>query len=149
MPDKSISLKNLAKESPIGSIFDFSDFFSPMLVKEVRQGLRSIGFTVLFLVAQALLCVSILMTLTVGESSSALWLSMFIFFTLIIAVCGVQPLRGANAINGEVKDNTIDLLSITNLSSWKIVSGKWVSIMAQSMLFAISLLPYLILRYFL
>ena len=142
-------LKTLAQKSPIGKIFDFADFFSPMLVKEIRQGIRSMGFTIIFIVAQVLLSIAILLILSLGEADSANALSHILFVTYIIVACGIQPLRGANAVNGEVKGNTIDLLSITQLSSWKIVYGKWVSIMSQSLLFTISLLPYLILRYFL
>jgi|GEM_PF-419805 len=149
MDNTSITQPKQGDDSSLAGIYDFKDFFSPMLVKEVRQGLRSITFTVLFLVAQLLLCLGILMSLVVGSTGAAPVLSMFIFQILILVVCGAQPLRAANAINGEIKGNTIDLLSITSLSSWKITQGKWVSIMAQSLLFTISLLPFLILRYFL
>ncbi len=149
MEESTTDLKALRTSSPIGKIFDFSDAFSPMLVKEIRQGLRSVSFTILFLVAQALLCISIIITLIIGNNIAATGLSYFIFLVQILAVCVFQPLRGTNAINGEIKGNTLDLLAITRLSSWKIVQGKWVSIMAQSLLFTISLLPYLILRYFL
>ena len=143
------NLQTLAKESPIGKIFDFSDRVAPMLVKEIRQGLRSMSFTILFMATQAILCLTLLITLALGTEASSGVLSMLIFMAYIVAVCGIQPVRAANAINAEVKGNTIDLLAITNLSAWKIVQGKWISLMAQSLLFAVSLLPYLIFRYFL
>lgn len=136
-------------ESPIGKIFDFSDFLSPMLVKELRQGLRGASFASLFMAMQALLSISILLTLIAGEAASPGAVSVVIFNIYVITVCGIQPLRGCNAISAEIKNDTIDLVLLTRLSSWKIVFGKWVSLMAQSMIFAVSLLPYIILRYFL
>ncbi|MDB9742039.1 hypothetical protein OAB00_04240 [Akkermansiaceae bacterium] len=141
------SIKVLKNESPVGKVFDFADFLSPMLVKELRQGLRSIGFSLLFIIMQIVLALALLMILVLdGPGAIA---SYTIFLAYFVAVCGIQPLRGANAVSAEIKGDTIDLVSITSLSSWKIVSGKWVSLMAQSLLFGVSLLPYVILRYFL
>jgi hypothetical protein len=141
-------LQILKQESPIGRIFDFPEMLQPMLVKELRQGLRGPFFAVFFIVMQAILGFSTLLTLHEGGESPE-QISLAIFAIYIIAICGLQPLRGINAISSEVSRDTIDLLMITKLSAWKIVFGKWFSIMGQSFLFSVSLLPYLILRYFL
>jgi len=142
-------LKSLKSNSPVGRIFDFPHYLSPMLVKELRQGLRSIGFTGLFIVMQSLLGFIILMMLISNANAEPSLVSGAVFAIYIVATCGIQPLRGINAIGAEVKGDTIDLVIITRLTSWKIVYGKWFSLMAQSLIFSVSLLPYLILRYFL
>ena len=59
----------------------------------------------------------------------------------------VQPLRGISAVTTEIRQNTIDLMVLTRLSAWRIVYGKWLSIVSQSALIALAILPYLILRY--
>ncbi len=143
------AIKSLRTTSPVGKIFDFPDFFSPMFVKELRQGLRGKGFIAMFMVMQALLCISILLSLSFGDAGSSTAISTTIHILFTIVVCGIQPMRGTSALNNEIKNDTIDLIMITNLSAWKIVFGKWISLVAQSAIFAVSLLPYLILRYFL
>jgi hypothetical protein len=60
----------------------------------------------------------------------------------------VQPLRGIGALHNEIKGNTIDLMVLTRLGAWRIVLGKWVSIVSQSALLLTAIAPYLILRYF-
>lgn len=133
----------------INKAMDFSDKFSPMLVKELRQGLKGMGFMILFIAIQAILALLIL-----GQSFFASYdnvgssISTAIFVCLGLATCVLQPLRGISAIGGEIKENTIDLMVITRLSAWRIVFGKWISLVSQSALIIIAVTPYLILRYF-
>lgn len=126
---------------------DFSDRFSPMLVKELRQGLRTHTFVILFLILQGLLAL-ILLTTAAADANAGGVVSSIIFFLFSIAVLVVQPLRGMSAIASEVKSDTIDLMSLTKLSAWRIVFGKWSSIMGQTALLLFAIIPYLILRYF-
>ena len=133
--------------SPIERLNDFSDRFSPMLVKELRQGLRTHTFVVLFLVLQGLLAL-ILLTTAAADPNSGSTVSSIIFLFFSLAVLIVQPLRGMSAISSEVKSDTIDLMALTKLSAWRIVFGKWSSIMGQTALLLFAIVPYLILRYF-
>ena len=126
---------------------DFSDRFSPMLVKELRQGLRTHSFVILFLLLQGLLAL-ILLTAAAVNANAGGFVSSIIFFFFSLAVLIVQPLRGMSAISSEIKADTIDLMSLTRLSAWRIVFGKWSSIMGQTALVLFSIIPYLILRYF-
>lgn len=137
---------------PLERINDFPDGVSPMLVKELRQGLRTYTFVILFLVLQGLLAL-VLMTAGAATSSSSsdgagnvVSQIVFCFFSLSLLV--IQPLRGISAISIEIKQNTIDLMVLTRLSAWRIVWGKWFSIVSQSALILLAILPYLILRYF-
>ena len=128
---------------------EFSDRLSPMLVKELRQGLRARTFVILVLAIQALLGVVLLSAVAsatperAGEAVSSV-----IFFFFSMAVLIVQPLRGVGALHQEIKGNTIDLMVLTRLGAWRIVLGKWVAIVSQSALLLAAIAPYLILRYF-
>ena len=136
-------------KSNIDKISDFSDKINPVLVKELRQGMQGIGFILLFLALQALLCFILLITAADPfDSSSGSVISRIIFFFFSAAVLIFQPLRGISSLTTEIKGNTLDLLSMTRLNAWKITYGKWLSIVSQSALLLITIFPYLILRYF-
>jgi hypothetical protein len=128
---------------------DFSDKLSPMLVKELRQGLRAKTFVVVFLTLQALLGVVLLASL--GASSSPQdaghSISGIIFMFFSIAVLVIQPLRGIGSLHTELKSNTMELMVLTRLSAWRIVLGKWIALVSQSGLLLAAIAPYLILRY--
>lgn len=131
------------------SLDEFSDRISPMLVKELRQGLRAKTFVIVFLALQALLAVVLLSAIGASSAeSSGQRVSSIIFFFFSLAVLIVQPLRGIGALHNEIKGNTIDLMVLTRLGAWRIVLGKWVSIVSQSALLLTAIAPYLILRYF-
>lgn len=133
--------------SPMEKLNDFSDRLSPMLVKELRQGLRTHTFVIVFLILQGLLAL-ILLTTTVANINAGGFVSSIIFFFFGLAVMVIQPLRGMSAISSEIKSDTIDLMSLTKLTAWRIVFGKWSSIMGQTALLLFAIIPYLILRYF-
>lgn len=128
---------------------DFSDRLSPMLVKELRQGLKGISFMILFIAIQVILGVLIF-----GHSFSSSYnntgrdISTSVFICIGLATCVLQPLRAISAVGSEIKENTIDLMVITKLSAWRIVFGKWISLVSQSALIIAAVTPYLILRYF-
>jgi ABC-type transport system involved in multi-copper enzyme maturation permease subunit len=135
--------------SPVTFLTDFSDRISPMLVKELRQGMRAKTFIAVFLSLQIFLAV---MLFSAGAASNSdqvgSMISGIIFTFFSVAVVIVQPLRGTSALSSEVKGNTIDMMVLTRLSAWRIVFGKWVAIVGQSTLLFSTIIPYLILRYF-
>lgn len=126
---------------------DFPSWISPMLVKELRQGVQSGVFFWTFLVFQAALFVVFsLQVLT--ESGDAKGSSVMFWIAAVVAVSLVVPLRGVGAISGERVGNGLDLLNLTRLSATRIVVGKWIALVAQSAVVAVTLLPYCTLRYF-
>jgi hypothetical protein len=132
-----------------GRFDDFSDKLSPMLVKELRQGLRAKTFVIVFLALQALLAVVLLSAVGAASPENAgQRVSEVIFFFFSLAVLVIQPLRGIGALHNEIKGNTIDLMVLTRMGAWRIVLGKWVAIVSQSALLFTAIAPYLILRYF-
>ncbi len=138
---------------PLERVNDFPDRLSPMLVKELRQGLRTSTFVILFLVLQGLLAIVLLITTPIaiaeGSVSGTIGevVSKIVFCIYALGILVVQPLRGISAVTTEIRQNTIDLMVLTRLSAWRIVYGKWLSIVSQSALIALAILPYLILRY--
>lgn len=128
---------------------DFNDRLSPMLVKELRQGLRARTFVAVFLALQILLALVLLLaTAARNQAQAGTVISSIIFFFFSMAVLVVQPLRGIGVLHSEIKSNTIELMVLTRLNAWRIVLGKWVSIVSQSALLLVAIAPYLILRYF-
>lgn len=128
---------------------DFPDRLSPMLVKELRQGLRTRAFVGVFLTLQIMLGIILLGAGTTSSSDnvgSTISNIIFIFFS--VAVIIIQPMRGMSTLSSEIKDNTIDMMVLTRLSAWRIVVGKWSAIVSQSALILATIVPYLILRYF-
>lgn len=123
---------------------DFSDRLSPMVVKELRQGLRARGFGALLLGTHLLL---IIITLMTGSASNAEEIRWMLDGLATLALCILLPLRGFSALADEVRLNTLDMLVLTRLSAGRIVFGKWASISAQTLLIAVSLMPYIVARY--
>jgi len=128
---------------------DFPDKLSPMLVKELRQGMRARSFTVLFLVFQGVLAFIILTASAVASSDNAGSFASEVIFSLFAgAALFIQPMRGISALSSEITGNTIEMMVLTRLSAWRIVFGKWIAIVSQTALILVTIIPYLILRYF-
>lgn len=127
---------------------DFADWLSPILVKEMRQGLRSRIFVTAFLLMQGLMIFCVILGLATADDSFDA--SSGFFWTMIgIPLLLLMPARGFGVLGGEIKGNTLELIFLTRLSAWRIVAGKWAAILAQTLLLACSVLPYTVLRYFL
>ncbi len=117
-----------------------------MLVKELRQGMRTNLFTVAFILLQTVMILSLLAGLAdPGSGASEVFFWFFVVATLLV----VQPLRGFNALCSEQALNTMDLIQLTRLDAWRITLGKWTALNAQTLLFVTGVLPYLTMRYFL
>lgn len=133
---------------------DFPDRLSPILVKELRQGLRQPAFLIAFLCLQVLMCIVVLTAAAAHrgpteDTAAGVMVSGFFFGLLGIVLLVVQPLRGLNALASEIKNDTLDLLLLTRLNAWRITSGKWFALVSQSALLVVAVLPYLIMRYYL
>jgi hypothetical protein len=125
---------------------EFPGSFSPMLVKELRQGMRTNLFAVAFLLFQTVMILSLLAGLADPGSGAG---DGFFWFFVVVILLVVQPLRGFNALCSEQSLNTMDLIQLTRLDAWRITLGKWTALNAQTLLFLTGVLPYLAMRYFL
>ncbi|MEN3943217.1 hypothetical protein WJU23_18100 [Prosthecobacter sp. SYSU 5D2] len=123
---------------------DFPDQLSPMVVKELRQGLRTRLFGGVMLVLHALM---VIITLMGGATSNASGVRGLMDGLVTLMLCVIFPLCGFSALAGEIKSNTMDMLVLTRLSAGRIVLGKWAAIVVQSLLVTVSLVPYIVARY--
>ncbi len=122
-----------------------------MLVKDLRQGMRSRYFVFVFLGLQ------IVMFFVLSGQLSALDQGSFnpaassgLFWSMIgIAVLVLFPISGFSAVANERKAETLELLQLTGLTSRAIIRGKWQSVASQILLLMISVFPWAVLRYLL
>ena len=130
---------------------DFADWLSPILVKELRQGLKTRMFVTTFILIQVVMILITglqLLQVAHGGSGSGNGLSGFFAAFIWIPLLILMPARGLTAVSEEVKVNTLDLVQLTRLTAFRIVLGKWVALIAQTMLVVTAILPYAVLRYF-
>ena len=125
---------------------DFSDRLSPMLVKELRQGMRTHLFTIAFILLQAFMVLCVLLGASApGDGASV---SGFFWFFVVVALLLVMPIRGFGALSSEIQLNTMDLIQLTELGAWRVTFGKWAALVAQTLLLVCGILPYVVMRYF-
>jgi len=129
----------------VAPLTDFPDSLSPMVVKELRQGLRTRMFGLVMVLLHLLL---VMFTLISGGSGNADTVSGWFDGIITLTLCVILPLRGFSAVADEIKAGTLDMLALTSLSAGRIIFGKWASIVSQSLLLAFSILPYVVARYF-
>jgi ABC-type transport system involved in multi-copper enzyme maturation permease subunit len=128
---------------------DFPDWLSPMLIKELRQGIRSRLFVSTFILLQGLLILSVALGLEASRANEDTTANTnFFWFAVAIPVLLMLPWSGLGSVSSEMKANTLELILLTRLSAWQIILGKWLSIFAQTALVVCGVLPYLVLRYF-
>src|SRR5262245_53658045 len=106
---------------------DFSDRISPIVVKEVRQFVRSREFLASFSISLtvALLVPFFGSTSAVGWSrASGDW--TFSTLTVCLALLGVAvvPIGAFTTLRSERVEQTLDLISLTTMSSRRIIVGK-------------------------
>jgi len=125
---------------------DFPDWLSPIVVKELRQGLKSRAFVLIFVLVQVAMAVTFLLTALSGERASGA--DGFFWFLLWLPLVLVMPARALRAISDEHKMQTLELVQMTRMRSLRIAFGKWLAISVQTLLLTLALLPYFVLRYF-
>ena len=130
-----------------------SDRLSPILVKELRQGLRSRVFEGSFLLLQVMMVFVLVIALLAKsqrESEVAEVFGQAIFWLIVgFPLMLIMPMRGCNALRSEMDARSLELIFLTHLSAWRIVVGKWAALFCQTCLFVCAVLPYAVLRYYL
>jgi hypothetical protein len=133
---------------------DFPGWLPPMLVKELRQGLRTRGFVgtlVGFQIVMLILTLIALSTQNAGTQSARMAgaaLTGIFWVVMAVQLIFVTPSRALGGLQLEVDARTLDLLMLTRLTAWRVVLGKWISLLAQATLLLVAMLPYLVVRYF-
>lgn len=128
---------------------DFPAWLSPMVVKELRQGVQAGSFAWTFIGLQAVMFFALSWAVAnFGPDSGRTVVNALFWPPVAVGILLLVPLRGLGAISSERIGNNLDLVRLTRLSATKIVLGKWLAIMAQVGLITAAILPYLVLRYF-
>jgi hypothetical protein len=130
--------------SPLRLLRDFPDWHSPIVVKEMRHGLRTRFFTIALL--QLHVALGLLMISALAGASQEIITNTFWGITLVLLLA-VMPVRGFAALSSESRGGTLDMLTLTSISSFRITYGKWLALFSQTLLVASSLLPYMVARY--
>lgn len=140
-----------ADTSPARKSWYLDDWWTPILVKEVRQALRGKYFKICFwivLLAVVVATAGMMIGMQqpdgsiVGGDGRAFFFG--IFLCLSIAVLGFVPFSAFNAMGAEWDENTFDLLIISNLKPRQIVLGKLLATSVQTLLFYSTFTPFLV-----
>jgi len=130
-----------------------------MVLKELRQGLRRgvflIPFMMIHLFAIVALYLEFYMEYEQGANpfTGVMQIGLFFenspFWWVAGGICMIlMPMGGIVLMGQEMDEGNYELLQMTELSRWQVVLGKFLSIWSISILTFSSLLPYLIVRYF-
>ncbi len=129
------------------------DAVGPLVVKEVRQGLRARVFAIFFSLLLATCVVVALVAYADGRAASGRPQGDEYFTAFFVALGGVCffiiPYTAFRSMLREQEEETWVLLALTGLGSRRIVYGKYLSALSQSALFASAGVPFLIFAYFL
>jgi hypothetical protein len=137
-------------------LLDFTDRWPAMVVKELRQGLRARGFVVPFLILHGVVpaAVALEFLLTRAGTATSGWQNVaagnpgLFWISVYLVVAGAMPLRLMDSLQGESDGRNVELLLVGGLSRWQIIRGKWLVQAVITVLAMVSLLPYILVRYF-
>ncbi|WP_205525664.1 ABC transporter permease [Pyxidicoccus trucidator] len=131
----------------------WGDRLNPLVVKEVRQGLRTRVFWVCFgLMLLACLVLSLIAYVETREAAFARHGQGFFysfFFCLGVVHFFVIPYNAYRSLAREREDETWVLLVLTGLGPRRILRGKVTSYLVQAALYASAVGPFLLFSYFL
>ena len=131
-----------------------SERINPIVVKEVRQSLKSkqfsisFGLTLLAAVAWTLIAISLMVPRVYYVPGGATLLTGF-FVILNIPLMIIIPFSAFRSLTSETEESTFELLSISALSASQIVYGKMASACLQIVLYLSALAPCIVLTYLL
>lgn len=128
-----------------------ADRVNPLVVKELRQHLRTRAFWVFFsLLLLACLGISFVAFVTLDDGEEV---GRATFFAFYVALSGVQhfviPYTAYRSMAREQEDETWVLLSLTGLGPRRILAGKLTSFVLQGLLYASAAAPFLLFSYYL
>ena len=136
-------------ESAIARRIDFPTWLPAMLVKELRQGLRARGFVATLVGFQVLMTLFTVFAIAGGSGSTSYNILQGAFWVMLnVQLLVITPMRALAGLQSELDSRWVDLLMLTRLTAWRIVVGKWISLLVQSALLVFAMLPYGVARYF-
>ncbi|QDV47362.1 hypothetical protein Enr13x_72710 [Stieleria neptunia] len=131
-----------------------TSLLNPILVKEARQSLKSKQFLITFFCLLAASCVWTIMGI-VFNAPDVYYIptgeSMMIGYFMILSVSmfAFVPLVAFRSLAAELDEGTYEMLAITRLTAWRIVSGKMNSAVLQMLIYFSAIVPCLAFCYLL
>ncbi len=129
-----------------------SEFFSPILVKETRQSLKSRQFFWTFFLLLTATAIWSILGFSIGQSqmnSPGRFLLSGYWAILGFPLAIIIPFTVFRSLASEYENNTIQLVSITTMKPYQIVVGKVGSAMLQMLVFFSVLAPCISFTYLL
>ena len=125
----------------------FSDWFNPILVKEIRRSIKSREFVITFLLLVFVSWViSVFGMLAMGSriefGSPSRDFFISYYMCMCFAIMVVVPFSAYRSMMSEQEHQTLEILNITTLSPRKIVWGKLLTAIVQMFLFYCVVAPF-------
>lgn len=131
----------------------FTERLNPIIVKEIRQGLRTRIFWICFgLMLLACFVISLVAYgTTVEDTVSRAGPSFFYSYFLCLGVVQffIIPYSAYRSLAREREEETWVLLSLTGIGAKRILRGKLGSFLVQALLYGSAVLPFLLFSYYL
>lgn len=138
--------------------YDLPEALDPMTAKELRQSLRRGSFVYPFLAIQLFGLIAVMSEFELSGSSALseysgvlnVWLlgTSGPFWKVVTLICLIiMPLGGLILMGQELEEGNHELLLLTKLNRWRVVTGKFLALWGLCALTFVSLLPYLVVRY--
>lgn len=129
---------------------DLSDRLNPILVRDVRQGLRTRVFTASFAL-MLVVCVFVALAAWAGRPGFTRGRHTFLafYFGLSSALLFLLPLGTFRSVQADRRDERWSTLALTTLQARQFVRGKVFGALVQGMLYASAAAPFLLFSYFL
>ncbi|MEM7476885.1 MAG: hypothetical protein AAF483_18020 [Planctomycetota bacterium] len=131
-----------------------SEKVNPIVIKELRQSLKSrqftmsFGLTLIAAVGWTLLAISLTVPRIYYAPGGPTLLAGY-FIILILPLMVILPFSAFRSLSAETEESTFELLSISALSAQQIVYGKMASAMLQLVLYLSAIAPCIVLTYLL
>lgn len=122
---------------------DFPLWFPPALVKELRKCLKSSGFVYSLILIP---CFLIFLFLLNWENMEAL--TAFTWISLVACMAILIPCWALASMHADMDGKNSDFLSLTNLTPWRNVLGKWIAYQGIAVIHLFTFLPFFVIRYF-
>lgn len=138
----SLTVKPEVTAEPGG---DWPDWMNPILVKELRQSLRSRWFEIIFLG----LCGGLtLVTVLGGEFATSMTTRIFFWSVIVFTLHLLLPLRTALSASDDRHPGNLELIRVAGVSAEKLASQRITALLFHAAVLSCVILPFVFLRYF-
>jgi hypothetical protein len=124
---------------------DWPDWMNPILVKELRQSLRSRWFEMIFL----WLCGSLTLITAFGTTIDARTGTTSVFWIAVVATFHLLlPLRSALSASDDQQRGNVELIRVIGISAETLANQRFTALFFHTLILASLVLPHVTLRYF-